>query len=191
MNQDGYTLAETLAALVIIGLAVGGLVGGVDLLGRLQAKATGSVNQTDRRTRLEAAFARSLEHEGPFRSDDARGLTGDGERLSYACGERVCSAELDRKKRETMLVLSGRDGVIRSIAVGEGAYVFDYQDERGREPDWPPADRSQPRMLRAIAIVKPRMGEELPLAEARIFAEQPAACAFDAISRTCRTEAAR
>lgn len=189
MNQDGYTLAETLAALVIIGLAVGGLVGGFNLLGRVQAKTTADVGRSHRHSRLESAFSRFVAHEGPFRSD-AHGLEGDSGRFTFACGEGVCSAELEREQRETMLVLNGRGGVTRSIKVGVGAYVFDYQDELGQEPDWPPADQSKPRTLRAIGIIQPRLGEELPMAEARVFAEQPAACAFDSISRTCRVEAA-
>jgi prepilin-type N-terminal cleavage/methylation domain-containing protein len=190
MNQDGFTLAETLAALVIIGLAVGGLVGGMNLLGRVQTKAVANAAQTDNGTQLESAFTLFLERAGPFRSDDAHGLQGDSGRFSYACGHRACTAKLDRKNGQMILALSGRNGSVRSIDLGAGAYVFDYQDELGQEADWPPPDQGEPRTLRAIGIVKPRLGEVLPVAEARIFAEQPATCAFDSISRTCRVEAA-
>jgi hypothetical protein len=190
MNQDGYTLAETLAALVIIGLAVGGLVGGFDLLGRVQAKAAASANQADQRSRLETEFARFLEHEGPFRSADDPGLRGDGAHFSYACGARVCTAELDGRNGQTQLVLTGRDGAARSTELGKGAFVFEYEDDLGQEPDWPPADPDRPRTLSGIAIVRLRLGEVLPVAMARVFAEQAAKCAFDSISRTCRVEAA-
>lgn len=190
MNQDGYTLAETLAALVIIGLTVGGLVVGVDVLGRVQTKATVDTGQADHAIRLDSAFARFLEQAGPFRSDDPHGLQGDDDRFSYACGDDVCSAEIDRGDETTRLVLTDRRGTVRSIDIGKGAFVFDYQDEQGHQPDWPPSDLSKPRSLRAIGILEPRLGEELPVAEARLFIEQPAVCAFDAISRTCRAEAA-
>lgn len=190
MSQDGYTLAETLAALVIISLAIGGLVIGVDLLGRAQTKATADTRQTDHAIRLDSEFAHFLEQAGPFRSDDPHGLQGDEDRFSYGCGDEVCSAEINRGDEKTLLVLTDRQGTVRSIDIGKGAFVFEYQDEQGHQADWPPSDVSKPRSLRAIGILKPRLGEELPVAEARLFIEQPAVCAFDTISRSCRSEAA-
>jgi hypothetical protein len=188
MSQDGYTLAEALAALIMVGLAAGGLVFGVQVLGRLQGKAAAEVATSDDRSRLETAFARFLDKEGPFRSDDVRGLQGDTDRLSFPCGDKTCSATLDRADGTTTLVLAGRNETARLAVGSRGAYAFVYQDDAGAEPAWPPTARRAPMGLRAIAVTKLQLGEERPLAEARLYAEQPAVCAFDSISRTCRTE---
>lgn len=190
MSQAGYTLAEALAALVMIGLAVAGLVAGVDQLGRIQGKAGAEVAQAQAHMRLNTGLSRLLEGAGPFRSDDAKGLSGEADHFSFACGQNTCGGELTRKERITNLVLRGPDGSTRTVPIGTaGALNFAYDDEVGEELSWPPSDAVQPRTLRAISIVKPRLGGDPALATARVFAEQPAVCAYDAISRTCRPEA--
>ena len=47
MSQDGYTLAEAMAALVMIGLAIGGLGQAAYLIGRLNTAAGVEVTYAD------------------------------------------------------------------------------------------------------------------------------------------------
>lgn len=57
MNDDGYTLAEALAAMLILGLAMGGLVEGARVIGRLQTPIVASRADDQALRRAEAGLA--------------------------------------------------------------------------------------------------------------------------------------
>jgi len=77
MNDHGYTLAEMLAALLIIGLAMAGLTQAVRVLGLLQSSATRAAGEQRALRRVEVDFVGLLDGHGPFRSDETT-LTGNG-----------------------------------------------------------------------------------------------------------------
>jgi prepilin-type N-terminal cleavage/methylation domain-containing protein len=191
MGQAGYTMVEMLAALVMIGLAVSGLTIAAAQLGRLQGTARGDAIGAARESRLSTAFAGLLERAGPFRTDAASTFKGDADAFSFSCGDKTCGGEVVRAKDGLSLVLRRPSGLSETYALGkERSLAFEYEDEGGTQDSWPPSATPSPRTLHAIALVRQRLGEDTPLVEARIWTEQPADCAFDSISRSCRAEVA-
>ena len=56
MNDDGYTLAEALAAMLILGLTMGGLVEGARVIGRMQTPIVASRADDQSLRRAEASL---------------------------------------------------------------------------------------------------------------------------------------
>jgi type II secretory pathway pseudopilin PulG len=64
VSEAGYTLVETLAALMMIGLAIGGLIEASHVLGRMQAGAGRSLAETARLRGAGEAMRRLFEGQG-------------------------------------------------------------------------------------------------------------------------------
>jgi len=178
-GDAGYTLAETLAALLIIGLAMGLLFQGVQGLGKLQARAVTSA----RETRSLAAAERALEDLLTENVRIGADLTGDASGLSFACGSSTCSANLEAAGGKTTLrIVRGKAAQSHAIGGGEPVKLV-YEGEDGRYDNWPPPDRQT--ALRGVSVVGAAGGER-PLIVARPWIEQPTHCEFDMIARACR-----
>lgn len=183
MNEDGYTLAEVLAAMLILGLAVGGLVEGSRIIGRMQAPVitTRRDDQVLRRAELSVAGLLKL------RSGGDQTLTGDAHGLQFTCGTRTCGLALtpDGKK----LSLSVRRGEVAQTFplphAGKISLVYLARD--GRFDRWPQPDSK--RVLDGVMIVETSARGELALVVARSWIEHPKTCEFDMIARGCRTSA--
>jgi type II secretory pathway component PulJ len=92
MREDGYTLAEALAALLMISLAVGGLLEGMDVIGKTQARAGASVEE-GRSLRAASENLASLVHRAGAVSSDDAAFAGDARRLDFDCPTGVrCAA---------------------------------------------------------------------------------------------------
>jgi prepilin-type N-terminal cleavage/methylation domain-containing protein len=182
MNDQGYTLAEMLAALLIIGLAMAGLTQAVRVLGLFQSSAARAAGEQRTLRRAEVDLARLMDGQGPFRSTEAT-LTGDGSRFDFDCGRpKRCAALLEPAKGVSRLSISGP--FEDRVAVKAGAR-FTYATDKAALSAWPPAGERE--TLRSVNLVGPD-GE--PIASTRLWVQQSGDCAFDAIAQDCR-EAAR
>jgi type II secretory pathway pseudopilin PulG len=190
MNDEGFTLAEALAALVMIGLAAVGAVQGVQVISKMQTAANRSVNQERTINHAGLGLARLLDGQGPFRSDRA-GFEGGRDHFEFACGQGQCSAKLSDDGADSSLSLTEESGQTSRVVLARASgAAFTYQGATTSGGSWPPpnATQARPEALRGVAIVRVSKSGDATLAQARFWTEQPADCAFDPISQDCRKE---
>lgn len=183
MSDDGYTLAEALAALAILGLAIGGLGVVVSLIARQQLAA---VRLHDRLADARAAD-RALDR--LTAGADPGDLTGDADDLSFACGQIRCAATLRPAGRRTLLILRDRTGGERRLRLRDQGLGFRYVGPRSAVEAWPEAagrDEAAAEPPRAIVL---RAQEGRALAVTRLWRREPRDCQFDAVVGACRTAA--
>lgn len=179
MTDDGYTLAEMLAALAILGMALGGLGLVTSLIARQQLAS----NRVSTRLIEDRAVDRAL---GLWLADqDATTLSGDDRRLSGTCGPATCTARLDADRRRTVLILQARSGSARRLRLRQPHVRFGYRDSRGEVAAWPRPDEGDAQDLAPRAIVLAGTNGA-PLAVARVWPREPRDCQFDAIAGACR-----
>jgi hypothetical protein len=191
MNQEGYTLAETLAALLIIGLAVGGLTEAMTVIGKMQHDANRAVETSRSLSRAGRGFEELLVGRGPFASDRG-GFNGGARGFTFPCGAAQCGAKLLQDRRGLRLELAEASGVSRTLTLPDVETAhFLYGDEDGEAEAWPRATASPlgRRTLRSIALVAAGPDGVSTLAETRVWSEQEAECQFDLISQSCREAA--
>jgi hypothetical protein len=189
MSDEGYTATEALAALAILGLAVGGLTSGLKVIGVGEAATAHKVTQTISVRTAATEMAALVRGQGPFRSDDAAGLTGDVRSLSFPCGGASCSAKLT----STGLVLTDASGSARTVALPNSAALqFSYLGSQSLVTAWPPAAPPPPapqwQVLRTIFLSDAATGE--PVLATEIVSQQTANCQYDGILRDCRKDGA-
>lgn len=185
MTEDaGYTLAEMLAALAILGMAMGGL----GLVASLIARQQLASNRVPTRLVDERAADRGLALW--LAEQDAATLSGDERGLSATCGAAICSARLEADRRRTVLILQARSGSTRRFRLRQPDVRFSYLDARGAVAAWPRPDAGEDDARdaapRAILLSVPKAAA--PLAVARVWAREPRDCQFDAIIGACRTK---
>lgn len=186
MSDDGYTLAEMLAALAILGMAMGGLGLVVNLIARQQlASNRVSTRLMDDRA-ADGALALWLTEQ------DSQTLNGDDRRLSATCGPTTCTARLEADEQRTVLILQARSGPARRLRLRQRDVRFGYLDARGAAAAWPRPDARdedvQDAAPRAILLAAHAARTVAPLAVARVWTREPRDCQFDAIIGTCRTK---
>lgn len=181
MNDEGYTLAEMLAALAILGMAVGGLGLVTSLIARQQLAA----NRVSVRLMEDRAAERALTLW--LAEQDATTLTGDDRTLSASCGPAACTARLQPEGRRTVLILQARSGSARRLRLHRRDVRFGYRD-RGEVVVWPRTDGDDGDVKdvapRAIVLAT---ANKTVLAVARPWPREPRDCQFDAIAGACRT----
>ena len=193
--SDGYTLAEMLAALLIVGLTMGGLAGAGFLVGRLQLGAAKAAHGAEAAGEVQARFSGLLEGQGPYTADADDLLQGDADSFSFACREASCGASV--AERGDIAVLTLRTPARSDIKLGAThAPHFLYVSARGEQDSWPPegeddrdgaARDGQPQHLTAILLAS-QDGEGLhPIASARVWRQEPPGCRFDVIAKACRS----
>lgn len=183
MNDDGYTLAEMLAALAILGMAIGGLGLVASLITRQQLTA----NRIHLRLVDDRAADRAL---GQWIEElDPATLSGDARALSATCGRSLCEARLEADKRRTVLVLRARTGATRRLRLRQAAVRLTYVDSRGATEEWPRAVMTSAATRDAAprTVLLTAQGAAAPLAVARVWSREPRDCQFDAIIGGCRT----
>ncbi|EJL35638.1 prepilin-type N-terminal cleavage/methylation domain-containing protein [Caulobacter sp. AP07] len=187
MSDDGYTLAEMLAALTILGLAMGGLGLVVSLITRQQLTASRIQTRLVDDRAADQALTRLLAQA------EAGEVQGDGRSLSFACGETTCGASLQADRRRTFLILQGRAGPARRLRLREQGVRFSYVGDGGAIDAWPRTDSPiaggssanvRPETLRVILLTAP--GSAAPLAVGRVWTREARDCQFDAIIGACR-----
>lgn len=187
MREDGYTLAEALAAMLIIGLAMGGLFEGARVLSRMQAATTTAVAEGRELRRASAAFTRLVSSSEMADAGLAGTLRGGPTRLVYDCGAKAsCEAVLRSGGDGSWLEVQAAEGPRRTFRLVQGRNPrLVYISTHGRFLSW--SSDLKHGTLRAVTIELPSGGADLPLISARVWIEQSRACEFDLISKACRT----
>ncbi len=185
MSEGGYTAADALSALAIVGLAMGGLTTGLHVMGQTERAVATSVTTGVEMRQARAALERLVGEGGPFRSDTVDGFEGDSAAFSFPCGATRCSAETTATGVRILTPESAQVVALRS----KGPLEFSYVGGEGPSPVWPPAPLSPPapswQPLQAIIV---RDGElNRPLASVRIHVTQAADCDFDVVTQDCRS----
>lgn len=182
MTDDGYTLAEMLAALAILGMAMGGLGLVTSLIARQQLAA----NRVSVRLMEDRAAERALTLW--LAEQDAATLAGDDQKLSAACGPAACTARLQPEGRRTVLILQALSGSARRLRLHRPDVRFGYRDGRGEVVVWPRTDSDDGDVKdvtpRAIVLAT---ANKTVLAVARPWPRERRDCQFDAIAGACRT----
>lgn len=187
MSEAGYTLAETLAALVMIGLAVGGLAEGAQVLGRLQAASAKASRSNGEVRRIGQAMDSVLKATGPFASD-AGDFEGKADRFSFDCGRARCGAVISTTAGVSRIAFNAPGGAAGTIDLGKsGGWRFAYADRQGVGETWPPSGYGR-RALKSVLLLQATAGGERAVSASRLWREQPAACSFDDIVGDCRKE---
>jgi len=187
MSEAGYTLTETLAALAVLGLAMGGLSLGLEVIGRLQLQASQGVAK-DHVLRASQSLVDGLLLAGaPYRSHEPDRFTGTGEGFRFACGAPdPCEVSLRRDGTNEQLRIQSPSGDPMEIAVGPaGEARFIYQGSAGASETWPP-QAPERQALKAVSLIRTSSAGEAILLSARLWLEQPAPCAYDAVLQDCR-----
>ncbi len=187
MSDQGYTLAETLVAIAILALSIGGLSWGIQVIGRWQA-ATSSVTADVQASRAaQAALDRALAAAGPFRSDKSGEFTGDGAGFRFDCQQASpCAVSLESAPQGPGLQMDdGHSGIRRFALRGAAAAHFVYRSRTVQLPTWPPAPGAR-QVLGSVALVADDEVGGAPLLEAHAWRQQPGACAFDVVLQDCR-----
>lgn len=190
-GEDGYTTAEALAALAILGLAMAGLTTSLGLVGAGQAKSRMRVEQAVLQRTADQALDRLVAFSPPFRSDQASHLVGDADGFEVDCLEaRRCGARIDNGE----LVVLGRDGLETRTRLPTGqAPRFVYVGSYSANKTWPPAPMPPPapawQTLSAVLIQSTSQTGDKPLAMARVWRQQRADCEYDVVIQDCRNAA--
>jgi prepilin-type N-terminal cleavage/methylation domain-containing protein len=181
--QAGYTLAEMMVALLVIGLTVAGLAAASAQLGRLQRTALARIARADTDQRLQQAFQSLLQSAGPFRSSDAS-FAGSSRDFDFPCGTQHCSAALGEVGEETVLRLRTPDVVSIGLGRLHNAH-FEYVGSKTSDDTWP-ATTSQTERLEAVRLLSADAKGFNPLATARVWRQEEPGCQFDAVIGDCR-----
>jgi prepilin-type N-terminal cleavage/methylation domain-containing protein len=188
-TQDGFTLAETLAALLILGLAIGGLGQALMTIGRMQTAAGRAVGEARVLRAGSQALVQTVDGPGLFRPGPGA-LTGDAQRFSLDCGKPApCGASLYPTPQGTRISFDAGDGQTRSLVLPRVQAAFAYEESGASGDRWPPADATPGgprRSLRAVVLVAVTSTGQRALARAPVWTDQAADCAFDPIAQACR-----
>lgn len=187
MSDAGYTLTETLAAMVVIGLGVGGFSLGMQTLGAQQGVVGGVVLKTQDTRAAEAWLERRLSEHAPYRATDGDRFSGDAEGFRFDCGAaQRCSAELVTNEGRQTLRLSRGDGGQQTfqLPAREPARLV-YFGAVAAQAAWPPAGGER-ESLRAISLLQGVGPDQRPVLAVRLRPEQPLDCQYDPVIKDCR-----
>ncbi len=185
MKDSGFTLTETLAALLIIGLAFGGLFEATRLISRVQNASARRVNESRSLGAAQRGLQLWMGDQHVAAALNENRLTGTVRGMGYPCGQVECRLSLDGAKGRWTLSLIGRDQVAHRFSLGtakDAHLVYDAID--GRFDHWPPSGRL--RALRAVSIVQSGDDGDQAVLTARAWIEQTRTCQYDLISKACR-----
>lgn len=187
-GQDGYTAAEALAALAILGLAMAGLTTSMTLIGSSQQKARARLEQAVLERAADQQLEQLLARDAPFRSDQANHLVGDAQTLEADCGNgRRCQARIE----DGVLVVHDQGGRDIRLRLPDGETPrFVYVGSYDASPIWPPAPQPPPapawQSLNAVLIQSHVGTQEKPLVVAKVWRQQRADCEYDVVIQDCR-----
>jgi len=183
MNNQGYTLVEMLVALVMVGLAAGGLSLAARHVAETERRVRGQHDVGLQLDRLRNVVSPTLANSGPFSGDHAgaTNLEGDPSQLRFRCEGGTCGLGLSGPVRRQSVSVTDANGRRDFPFTGLGPLSWRYLSARdGRQaPVWPPRDRDD--RLAAIELVN----GQWPILVLRTPVQQPGACVFDAASHDC------
>lgn len=179
----GYTLSETLAAMAVLGLGIGGFSLGMQVIGGQQLAVSGEVAGLQAARAARFALEQALADGAPFRAYQPAQLTGDAAGFRFACGAAACEARLADGAMEL-----SRDGekARRYRLPSTAPARFVYRGAAGSVGGaWPSAAAGR-EALRSVSLVQDGADGEAVVFDARVWAEQPRACTFDSVLGDCR-----
>ncbi len=181
MNDDGYTLAEALAAMLILGLTMGGLVEGARVIGRLQTPIVASRADDQALRRAEAGLAGLMKS----RVGGDQTLAGNAQGFTFDCAAATCGLSLVQKAARTTMTVRRGEVALSFPLPQRGNISLVYLARDGRFDHWP--QPGSPRVLDGVAIIGTSAQGDVPLVVARSWIEHPKTCEFDMIAKGCRT----
>jgi hypothetical protein len=177
--EGGYTLAEALAAMLIIGLAMGMAFEGFRTTARIQSRVVTTAHDMRLNRRAEQALSGFL-RERPLGDTT---LTGDAGTFSFDCVHGRCSASVVNSRGSRVLVLRRGEAAQTFPLPAPRTVKIVYVAIDGRYDHWPPSETRVG--FRGVAVVE-ATGENSPVIIARTWIEQPKNCEFDLIAKACR-----
>lgn len=186
MTEDGYTLAETLAALMVLGLAIGGVGACAHLLGRWQASISEVAENVQAVRAAQVALERLLNDNTPFRAHMPDDFTGDAKAFRFRCGAAECSVRISAGEGGEAVEIAedGKRIQVMPLSPLEPAQFF-YRSRQGNLDRWPPQGPER-QELQAVSLIQDADGQSTPVLEIRTWREQPASCHFDPVMQDCR-----
>jgi hypothetical protein len=178
-----------LAALIILGLAMGGMTQAVRVIGRAQAGAARLDGKTRALRRAEQDLSNLMARRGPFVTVTTDAFSGDAAEFDFACGgSSSCRGQaVSTSQGRRLIVDNGAEGR-RSVPLpGAGQVNLVYGGERDPTDAWPPGGARQ--TLRWIGLLESSGDQATPLATTPVWREEAPGCVFDPIIQTCRTAA--
>jgi len=183
MSDDGYTLVEMLVALVMVGLATGGLSLAARHVAETERRVRGQHDIGLQLDRLRNTAGADLASGGPYAVGDGNPTTLNGDRstVRYDCKVSGCALALAGPVRRQIASVTSSTGRRDYPLTGLGPLSWSYVSARdGRQTSaWPPQDRSD--SLASIAL----LNASAPILVLRTPMQQPSICTFDAASHTC------
>lgn len=180
-SEAGYTMADALAGLLMISLAMLGLAQALQVGSRLQRRTAEAVSITAGARKAQAMLDRSVAAHGPFSARDGR-LAGD-ERALAITGESGAPirVRLTRADQGESMRLEGA-GAPQTIQLpNRTGLVFRYYDADGvGHKTWPEGGDN----LAAIAIIPSERASD-PLVWSTVWPDQAADCALDPTTFDC------
>lgn len=188
MTDAGYTLTETLAALLVVGLGISSFMLGVQVIAGQQVAVGSTLTRLQSARATQTWIESRLEEGGPYESHQPERLTGDAVSFKFTCGaEATCVVRLeDADGGRRIEAQDGRGQTTVFRLAGRGSPHFTYRGEDTSTDRWPPERGEQREALREVALLELEGGVDRPLFAARVWVEQPVACAFDPILQGCR-----
>lgn len=186
MNDEGYTLVEMLAALLIIGLAVGGLSQAMRVIGLTQSATARAISEERERQTIDRRLETLLDHRGPFISDETDDAAGRQDEFTFDCGKASpCGVRLSTAGKDERVAIGSATPTVLAKTDDLGLI---YGGDLGSSETWPPAS-SQRQTLHWLAVVSGSRDQLSPVAVARLWREEAPDCVFDLISQACRAPA--
>jgi prepilin-type N-terminal cleavage/methylation domain-containing protein len=188
VNDAGYTLSEMLAALAVIGLSVGGLSLGVQVIAPLQLSTSRAVSKLESTRAAQQRLEQWLARGAPFGSQQPDQLSGDATNLQFQCGEPApCTAQILTAGATAQLKLTNGDSAATPsvLPLTAAAASFRYHSAETEGQAWPPSDTTR-QALRSVALLQTTSQGDTAVLEARIWPEQHAICDFDPVMQDCR-----
>jgi type II secretory pathway pseudopilin PulG len=185
MSDEGYTLAETLAAVAMIGMAITGLGQGMFVIAQYQGAANATIAREQAARAADQGLRRLLFDSGPFRAPQNRdGFVGRADGFDFECGQdAACGAAVASSPAGARVTFRNSSGVERSIVLpGVRSARFTYAAAGASGGQWPPASPEN-QLLRTVALVETPSGA--PLAVAKLWIDHETPCAFDAVLSDC------
>lgn len=173
--------------MAVIGMAVGGLSLGIQVLGGQQAAIGGTVRQVQDARAAEMWLARRLSENAPFRAHAPEDLSGSATGFTFACAASgrcgMTIAEAGGRSRLSVVDGAGAPMTFRLPAADPTRFV--YRGATASVGAWPPAGGAR-EALRSVALVQGDGPAARVVFETRLRVEQPLDCQFDAIMQDCR-----
>ena len=185
--EDGYTATEALAALLILGLALSGLLSGLTVIGRVQTATASAVAQSNLLRTSSRALTGLLADRAPILSADAASFVGAATGFRTTCASGPCSVDLVEGRR--LLIRRGAEEQSIDLPKNDGPYRFLYATSHEISATWPPGAMPPPaptrRVLTSVLVVDQAAGDT-PLLVSRLWNQQSADCEFDVVIQQCR-----